>query len=144
MRSDLPNSVWDTTNQVEDLNLISEEQISTGNVSLTKTDASGVTPEGDASIAGVRFAVINRSTNAVIYKGTTYNPGVVMQILLLTTSGTAATDANSMPYGTYEIVELRADATITAGETYNGSAKLGSSNLATLVSSYYYITDYCK
>ena len=127
VKSDAENSRWDTTNEVEDLNLISEETPIKGSVSITKTDSTGVTPQGDASIAGIKFAIINRSTNPVVYKGTEYASGKVIQILLTKTDRTCTTDAKSLPYGSYEIAELRSDATITAGETYNGSNKLGSS-----------------
>ena len=121
---------WNTANQAEDLNIISEETSVKGSASVTKTDAAGTAPQGDASIVGIRFAVINRSTNPVVYKGTEYAAGSVIEILSTNASGACRTAEKSVPYGSYEIAELRADAAITAGETYNNSSKLGSSAYA--------------
>ncbi|MBR6406030.1 MAG: VaFE repeat-containing surface-anchored protein [Lachnospiraceae bacterium] len=122
---------WNTQNQAEDLTVISEESLVTGNVAIAKKDSAtgSSTPQGDASIAGIRFAVINRSENPVDYNGASYAVGRVIAILQTDASGNAATPANSLPFGTYEIAELRLDTGVTQGADYNSAAK-GSSDLA--------------
>ena len=109
------------------LDILAEEQATMGALEVKKTDSTNVTPEGDADISGIRFAVVNRSTNAVQYFNTSYAPGQVITFLTTAADGTSKTEANSLPYGSYDIIELRQDATIAAGETYDGSTKLGTS-----------------
>ena len=42
-------------------------------------------------------------------------------------NGEATTGNETLPYGTYDVCELRKDASISAGDVYDGSDKLGSS-----------------
>ena len=91
-----------------------EDEVFRGGVSVTKADADlhESTPQGDATLAGTTYEIINRSANAVFSKetGETYAPGEV--VLTLTTEWNkteeaymAATGTGSLPYGTYEIRE---------------------------------------
>ena len=107
------------------------DKVVTGPAKVTKNDAdlNENTPQGDASFEGIKYAVVNNSIAQVVVDGTTYAKGVVVAILELDANGEATT-ANDLPYGTYDIYELRADATIEAGDTYAGSNKLGSSEYA--------------
>ena len=115
------------------LNIQLEEDDIDGKITVIKQDSgtNSATPQGDAVISGIRFAVINRCGDGknVIYNNATYGNGQVITILETKADGT--TDATGeLPYGTYQVVELRMDATIAAGEAYDGSTKLGSSPLA--------------
>lgn len=108
-----------------------KEDIIRGGVGIVKKDDDTKdTAHGDGSIAGIRFAVVNRTGHAVKAGSTTYGDGVVVKILSLDKNGKAQTGDEEFTYGSYQIYELRKDASIQAGDTYTGSSKLGSSILA--------------
>ncbi len=79
-----------------------------GSVSLDKYDAvTGQTPQGEATLAGAMFQVINSSANSVVVGGKTYAPGAV--ICTLTTDAKGHTQTGSLfPVGTYTIRESAA------------------------------------
>lgn len=54
-----------------------------------------------------------------------YQVGEVVEIL--TTNKAGYVKSSKLPYGTYDVEELRVDATIGLGDTYDGSNKLGNS-----------------
>ena len=85
--------------------------------------------QGDASLAGVRYAIVNRSERSIFYTptGVEYEPNQVVVILTTNEYGKCQTPADALPYGTYDVYELRQDATIQPGEIYDGSSKLGTS-----------------
>ena len=85
--------------------------------------------QGDASLAGVRYAIVNRSERSIFYTptGTEYEPNQVVVILTTNEYGKCQTPADALPYGTYDVYELRQDATIEPGDVYDGSSKLGVS-----------------
>ena len=101
-------------------------------------------PQGDSTFNGIRYAVVNRSNKEVvlldqyntvetnyskIVDGQKIQPGQVAAILTShqknNLEGYVA--MAGLPYGEYDIYELRADATIAIGDVYNGSNKLGTS-----------------
>lgn len=109
-----------------------------------KEDPFNITGQGNATTNGIRFVVVNRSEHHVtvlddnctldtdyvkISSGKEIDPGQVVAILTTHTvndiEGTFR--MNGLPYGTYEVYELRHDASIEIGELYDGSNKLGSS-----------------
>ena len=104
------------------------DKVVTGPAAVTKNDAdlNENTPQGDASFEGIKYAVVNNSNAAVVVDGVTYARGIVVDIIELDANG-GATTTNDLPYGSYDIYELRADATIAVGDAYAGSNKLGSS-----------------
>ncbi len=72
-------------------------------------------PLGEAHLDGAVFAIINRSTHKVFVNGKTYNPGdTVMNIATkaekegVDTVYTATTGDRALPYGTYEIKQVKA------------------------------------
>ena len=79
-----------------------------GSVTVEKYDAvTGQTPQGEATLAGAKYHVINRSANAVTVNGTLYYPGEV--VCALTTDASGSTQTGSiLPMGTYEVVEASA------------------------------------
>lgn len=88
-----------------------------GGVSVTKADADWHTsnPQGDATLEGNTYQIINRSKNAVFMRESmkSYKPGEVVMTLTTewnedTQSYMASTGTSSLPYGTYEIVETEA------------------------------------
>ena len=93
-----------------------------GGVAVTKADADWHTSsaQGDATLAGTKYDIVNKSANAVYVNNTLYQPGEV--VLTLTTAWDeetqtymASTDAHTLPYGTYQIVERE------ASEGYNNA-----------------------
>ena len=79
-----------------------------GSVSLDKYDAiTGLTPQGEATLAGAKFEVINASANSVVVNGKTYAPGAVICTLTTDAKGHTQT-GNIFPVGTYKIRESAA------------------------------------
>ena len=84
-----------------------------GSVSVDKYDAvTGQTPQGEATLAGAKFQVINSSKNSVVIGGKVIAPGGVCVELTTDAKGHAAT-GNILPVGTYTIKE------VTAPDGYN-------------------------
>ncbi len=79
-----------------------------GSVSIEKYDAvTGETAQGEATLAGAKFQVINRSSNSVKVGNKVYAPGDVICELTTDAKGFAKTE-NIFPVGTYEIKEISA------------------------------------
>ena len=79
-----------------------------GSVSVDKYDAvTGQTPQGEATLAGAKFQVINSSKNSVVIGGKVIAPGGVCAELTTDAKGHAAT-GNILPVGTYTIKEVTA------------------------------------
>ena len=80
-----------------------------GAVSVQKIDAlnGNATPQGDASLAGAVFEIINRSANSVFVNGDVVAPGDVVTTITSNNSGVAASEM-ILPMGTYEIKEMTA------------------------------------
>ena len=78
-----------------------------GGVSVEKWDfeLDRNDPQGDATLSGAVFEIYNRSQNSVVVGGTEYAPGTVVHTMTTGEDGSASTEDNLLPYGTYEIVE---------------------------------------
>ena len=49
-----------------------EEEVQRGGLTIQKLDSqTGTTPQGDASLEGISFEIVNQSTNPVVVNGTT-------------------------------------------------------------------------
>lgn len=103
------------------------DTIRKGKIVISKTDANlpGQTAQGDASVEGIKYAVILTHKGAdgvtnqksVVYSGKTYTPGQIVAITSLSSAGTATVD--KLPYATYKVFELRKDSTYVVGDTYS-------------------------
>ena len=95
--------VGDTyTLEVDDLT----EEVQRGGLTIQKLDSqTGTTPQGDASLAGISFEIVNESQNAVVVGGRTIQPGQVATTITTNASGVATTGANALPYGDYTVRE---------------------------------------
>ena len=81
-----------------------------GSVSVEKYDAvTGQTPQGEATLEGAKFQVINNSASSVKVNGKICAPGTVVCEITTDATGKAAT-GNIFPIGTYTIVEVEAPA----------------------------------
>ena len=82
------------------------DEIVRGGARISKQDRdleSGV-PQGDASLEGIVFEVVNRSAVAVTVDGVSFEPGTAVMTVETGKDGTAETPA-VLPFGTYEIRE---------------------------------------
>ena len=84
------------------------ENVIRGGVEIEKWDIernnSGL-KQGDATLTGAVFEIINRSTNSVIVNGINYAPNAVVHTIKTNANGVAITTNNLLPYGRYEIRE---------------------------------------
>ena len=79
-----------------------------GSLTVEKYDAvTGRTAQGEASLAGAKFQVINRSSSAVTVNGKLYYPNEVVCELTTDAQGQAKT-GSILPVGTYEVMESAA------------------------------------
>lgn len=88
-----------------------EEPIDTGlfgSVSIDKYDSvTGKKPQGEATLAGAKFQVINASANSVVVNGKVVAPGGVVCELTTDANGHAQA-GNIFPVGTYTVKEIAA------------------------------------
>ena len=96
--------VGDTyTLEVDDLT----EDVMRGGLTIQKLDSqTGTTPQGDASLEGIVFEIVNNSQNAVVVNGNTAQPGQVVMTITTDASGVATTGENALPYGEYTVREV--------------------------------------
>ena len=99
--------VGDTyTLEVDDLT----EDVMRGGLSIQKLDSqTGTTPQGDASLEGISFEIVNNSTNPVVVNGNTAAPGQVVMTITTNSSGVATTGESALPYGEYTVREVSAN-----------------------------------
>lgn len=94
-----------------------ENTLLRGGVSIPKRDrikADG-TAQGDASLAGIRFAVIAQF-DTFHKSGTVVKAGTVIAVMTTDANGNAATGPSDLPMGTYLVQEIRKDAVATVGQ----------------------------
>ena len=84
-----------------------EEDVQRGGLTIQKLDSeTGTTPQGDASLEGISFEIVNNSTNPVVVNGNTAAPGQVAMTITTNSAGVATTGENSLPYGEYTVREV--------------------------------------
>lgn len=83
------------------------ESVIRGGVSVQKWDneLEGNKPQGDGTLAGATFEIMNRSAKAVTVGGKSYAPGEVVYTMKTDETGTASTANDLLPYGKYEVRE---------------------------------------
>ncbi len=86
------------------------EEIIKGGVKIQKTDLEldEDVPQGDGSLKGAEFTIINRSKNPVVYGGRMSEPGEEVMVIKTDEKGRAETPEDALPYGTYAIKETGA------------------------------------
>ena len=96
--------VGDTyTLEVDDLT----EEVQRGGLTIQKQDSqTGTTPQGDASLEGISFEIVNDSQNPVVVNGNTAAPGQVAMTITTNAVGVATTGENALPYGDYTVREV--------------------------------------
>ena len=89
--------------EVDDLT----EDVQRGGLTIQKLDSqTGTTPQGDASLEGISFEIVNNSTNPVVVNGNTAVPGQVTMTITTNAAGVATTGENALPYGVYTVREV--------------------------------------
>ena len=89
--------------EVDDLT----EDVMRGGLTIQKLDSqTGTTPQGDASLEGIVFEIVNNSQNAVVVNGNTAAPGQVAMTITTNAAGVATTGENALPYGVYTVREV--------------------------------------
>lgn len=78
-----------------------------GKIEIQKVDAETKTntPQGDATLSGATFDIINRSAKSIYVNGKEIKPNAVAWTLTTDTKGYASTPDKFLTYGTYEVVE---------------------------------------
>lgn len=96
--------VGDTyTLEVDDLT----EDVQRGGLTIQKLDSqTGTTPQGDASLEGIQFEIVNQSANPVVVNGNTAAPGQVAMTITTNAAGVATTGESALPYGEYTVREI--------------------------------------
>ena len=83
------------------------EDVMRGGLTIQKLDSqTGTTPQGDASLEGISFEIVNDSQNPVVVNGNTAAPGQVAMTITTNSSGVATTGENALPYGDYTVREV--------------------------------------
>ncbi len=83
------------------------EEVQRGGLTIQKKDSqTGTTPQGDASLAGISFEIVNQSKNPVVVNGSTAAPGQVAMTITTNASGIATTGEDTLPYGDYAVREV--------------------------------------
>ena len=91
------------TLEVDDLT----EDVQRGGLTIQKLDSeTGTTPQGDASLEGIQFEIVNQSQNPVVVNGNTAKPGEVVMTITTGASGVATTGESTLPYGEYTVREV--------------------------------------
>ena len=84
-----------------------EEDVQRGGLTIQKLDSeTGTTPQGDASLEGISFEIVNHSRNPVVVNGSTAQPGQVVMTITTNVAGVATTGENALPYGVYTVREV--------------------------------------
>lgn len=87
-----------------------KEDVIRGGVAIAKKDLETEVnvPQGNATLAGAEFEIVNCSAQSVVVDGTVYANGEVVTVIVTGEDGVASTDADTLPYGDYLIRESRA------------------------------------
>ena len=82
------------------------DEVYRGGVSVQKLDSqTGTVPQGNASLAGITFSIINDNDHAVIVDGVSYETDAVVKTITTDENGFASTSDDALPYGDYIIRE---------------------------------------
>lgn len=82
-------------------------EVERGGLAVEKQDSvTGSTPQGDANFEGITFQIINNSRNPVMVEDQKYQPGEVCATIEVV-DGIAQTENRALPYGTYEMQEVK-------------------------------------
>lgn len=86
-----------------------KEPVIRGGVQIQKIDKelNRVYAQGDATLRGAEFSIVNKSANKVAVDGKTFDVNTVCKIITTDENGYAATAQSCLPFGEYEIYESK-------------------------------------
>ena len=106
------------------------EEVQRGGLTIQKKDnQTGTTPQGDASLEGITFEIVNESQNPVVVNGSTAAPGQVAMTITTNASGVATTGENALPYGDYTLREKSTNESMLKTFTEEISVSIDSDNV---------------
>lgn len=106
------------------------EEVQRGVLTIQKKDSqTGTTPQGDASLAGISFEIVNQSKNPVVVNGSTAAPGQVAMTITTNSNGVATTGENALPYGDYTLREKSTNESMLKTFTEEISVSIDSDNV---------------
>ena len=106
------------------------EEVQRGGLTIQKKDSqTGTTPQGDASLEGISFEIVNQSKNPVVVNGSTAAPGQVAMTITTNASGVATTGENALPYGDYTVREVSTNESMLKTFTEEISVSIDSDNV---------------
>ncbi len=96
-----------------------KNQVIRGGVSVEKWDSekNKREPQGGASLKGAQIQILSKNSNSILVDGKIYQEGEVITTLITDEEGRAKTDADYLPYGNYQLKEVKAPAGYTASGT---------------------------
>ena len=106
------------------------EEVQRGGLTIQKLDSqTGTTPQGDASLGGISFEIVNQSKNPVVVNGSTAAPGQVAMTITTNSNGVATTGENALPYGDYAVREVSTNESMLKTFTEEISVSIDSDNV---------------
>ena len=106
------------------------EEVQRGGLTIQKLDSqTGTTPQGDASLVGISFEIVNQSKNPVVVNGSTAAPGQVAMTITTNSNGVATTGENALPYGDYTVREVSTNESMLKTFTEEISVSIDSDNV---------------
>ena len=99
----------DTTTEVFYKSVTSQEKIIRGGVAVEKWDSekNKREPQGAASLEGTQIQIISQNDQEILVDGKSYKKGQVITTLTTDKNGKASTAADYLPYGSYQLKEVK-------------------------------------
>lgn len=99
----------DTVTEIFYKSVTSREKIIRGGVAVEKWDSEKDRrePQGAASLEGTQIQIISRNEQEILADGKTYKKGEVITTLTTDQEGKASTAADLLPYGSYQLKEVK-------------------------------------
>ena len=111
-------------NQDKSVSVTAKNSLKRGGVSIEKADIhTGTTPQGDATLKGIRFAIISQF-DTIHKSGISIAGGQVIEVITTNAAGHAETGKGDLPMGEYKLVELRMDAVAEIGKSLQEGSSL--------------------
>ena len=121
-------------NQALGIVATAKNELIRGQIKVVKTDkeTGDGSVQGNATLEGIQFAIVNRTgETAFLPNGSEIADGAIAAILTTDKKGEAATPAEYLQMGKYDVVELRKDSVFNIGDAYDAKAEsAGESILA--------------
>jgi hypothetical protein len=102
-----------------------QDPVVRGGIRVAKADAASGDP-----LAGAVFSVTNRSAAMVVVDGRTYAAGEVVCTMESGADGIASTSESALPYGTYEVREVKAPTGWLLNDSWSKTVQVHAAGMA--------------